>query len=126
MSDTKSTFEDLEIWQLARDFRKEISMLIKTFPSEEKYRLNDQMVRASRSVTANIAEGYGRFHYQENIQFCRQSRGSLYEMIDHLAVAFDEEYITDDVLKQLKEDIMLILRKLNGYIQYLEKRKTQQ
>jgi hypothetical protein len=47
-------------------------------------------------------------------------------MLDHLAVAFDEEYITDDVLKQVKEDSMLILRKLNGYIQYLEKRKTQQ
>ena len=124
MDTTKSTFEDLEIWQLARDFRKKISGLAKNFPSEEKYRLVDQMLRASRSVTANIAEGYGRYHYQENIQFCRQSRGSLYEMLDHLAVAFDEGYITDDVLKHLKEDIMLIIRKLNGYIQYLEKRKT--
>ncbi len=71
MSDTKSTFEDLEIWQLARNFRKEISTLVKTFPSEEKYRLTDQMIRSSRSVTANIAEGYGRYHFQENIQFCR-------------------------------------------------------
>jgi len=125
MSDTKSTFEDLEIWQLARDFRRKISSLVKNIPSEEKYRLVDQMIRASRSVTANIAEGYGRYHYQENIQFCRQSRGSLYEMLDHLVVAFDEGYIADDVLKRLKEDVMLILRKLNGYIQYLEKRKTQ-
>lgn len=124
MTDTKSTFEDLEIWQLARDFRKKISGLVKNFPSEEKYRLADQMLRASRSVTANISEGYGRYHYQENIQFCRQSRGSLYEMIDHLTVAFDEGYITDDVLSRLKEDIMLIIKKLNGYIQYLEKRKT--
>ncbi len=124
MTEIKSTFEDLEIWQLARDFRNKISDLVKKLPSEEKYRLSDQMIRASRSVTANIAEGYGRYHYQENIQFCRQSRGSLFEIIDHLTVALDEGHITDNVLKQLKEDIMVMIRKLNGYIRYLEKRKT--
>ncbi len=124
MSETKSTFEDLEIWQMARDFRKEISMLTKTFPPEEKYRLNDQMVRASRSVTANIAEGYGRYHYQENIQFCRQARGSLYEIIDHLTLSLDEDYITKDCFEDLRTKVFIIIRKLNGYVQYLEKRKT--
>ncbi len=124
MSDTKSTFEDLEVWQMARDFRRKISTLVKTFPSEEKYRLLDQMVRSSRSVTANIAEGYGRYHYQENIQFCRQSRGSLYETIDHLTVALDESYITEELLKSLREDALVIVKKLNGYIHYLGKRKN--
>jgi len=66
-------FEDLEIWKQSRVLRNEIAVLVKTFPAEEKYRLADQLIRASRSVTANIAEGYGRFHYQENIQFCRHS-----------------------------------------------------
>jgi len=124
MENTKSTFEDLDIWQFSRDFRKEISSLIRTFPSEEKYRLNDQLIRASRSVTANIAEGYGRYHYQENIQFCRQSRGSLYEIIDHLTVALDEGYISADQLEELKKKSFVIIRKLNAYIHYLEKRKT--
>jgi len=55
--ETKSTFEDLEVWKMAKDFRKKISSLIKTLPPNEKYRLADQMIRASRSVTANIAEG---------------------------------------------------------------------
>lgn len=123
MSDTKSTFEDLEIWQLARNFRKEISTLVKTFPSEEKYRLTDQMIRASRSVTANIAEGYGRYHFQENIQFCRQSRGSLYETIDHLTVALDEGYIKNVAFDDFKKKVFVIIRKLNGYIKYLESRK---
>ncbi len=95
MNETKSTFEDLEIWRLARNFRKGISAMVRTFPVDEKYRLTDQLIRASRSVTANIAEGYGRFHYQENIQFCRQSRGSLFEIVDHLTVALDQGYITD-------------------------------
>jgi four helix bundle protein len=124
MSNTKSTFEDLEIWQLARNLRKEISTLVKTFPSEEKYRLTDQMIRAPRSVTANIAEGYGRYHFQENIQFCRQSRGSLYEIIDHLTVALDESYIKNVAFEDLKEKVFAIIRKLNGYIKYLETRKS--
>ena len=100
--------------------------MIKTFPAEEKYRLNDQLIRASKSVTANIAEGYGRYHYQENIQFCRQSRVSLYEIIDHLIVALDEGYISSEILEEFKKRSFDIIMKINGYIQYLEKRKTQQ
>ena len=124
MTETKSTFEDLEVWQLARDFRKKITTLVKTFPAEERYRLTDQMIRATRSVAANIAEGYGRYHYQENIQFCRQSRGSLYETIDHLTVALDEGYITGELFENLKEKAFVIIKKLNGYIHYLGKRKA--
>ncbi len=125
MTEPKSTFEDLEIWQLARELRKDIAALVKTFPAEEKYRLIDQMLRASRSVTANIAEGYGRYHYQENIQYCRQSRGSLFEMIDHLTVALDEKYIAVEHFGSLKERTSLAIKKLNGYIHYLEKRKSE-
>jgi four helix bundle protein len=69
------TFEELEVYKLAREFRKEIGKLIKKLPEVEKYNLKSQMRRAKLSVTNNIAEGYGRYHYQENIQFCRQSRG---------------------------------------------------
>ncbi len=93
--ETKSTFETLEVWKESRKLRKEISKLVKTFPSVENFRLSDQMIRASRSVSANIAEGHGRYHFQENIQFCRQSRGSLYELLDHLTVALDENYISE-------------------------------
>ena len=82
------SFKDLEVWKKSRALRRELSLLVKTFPAEENYRLTDQLIRAGRSVTANIAEGYGRYHYQENIQFCRQSRGSLTEVQDHLTVAF--------------------------------------
>jgi four helix bundle protein len=125
MKDTKSTFEDLEVWQLARELRKEMSSLVKTFPSDERYRLCDQMIRASRSVTANIAEGYGRYHYQENIQYCRQSRGSLFELTDHLTVALDEGYISDDLFSERKEKTFVVIKKLNGYIHYLEQRKSE-
>ena len=78
MKDKKyNDFRDLEVWKKCKELRQKNWELCKQFPKEEKFRLSDQMIRASRSATACIAEGYGRFHYQENIQFCRQARGSL-------------------------------------------------
>jgi four helix bundle protein len=117
------SFEDLECWKKAAVLRKEIGILVKTFPKEEKFRLTDQMIRCARSVTANIAEGYGRFHYQEFIQFCRQSRGSLYELIDHFTVASDESYISGTELELWKKKIHECLAILNGFINYLIKAK---
>lgn len=77
------------------------------------------MKRAARSATRNIAEGYGRFHYKENIQFCRQSRGSLFELIDDLITSKDEHYITDSEFSEGKIKIERALSILNGYINYL-------
>ena len=116
-------FRELEIWKLARELRREIYLLCKKFPNEEKYRLADQLIRASRSVTANIAEGYGRFHYQETIQFCRQARGSLYECLDHLTVCLDCNYINEKQFKYFETNVFNILVKLNAYINYLKERK---
>lgn len=118
-------FEDLESWKLSRQLRNDIAAMVKSFPAEEKYKLTDQIVRASRSVTANIAEGYGRFHYQENIQFCRHSRGSLNEVLDHLICAYDCSYITENDLNSYRGKITHILKILNGYISYLKKRKEE-
>ncbi len=87
-------FRDLEVWQKSKEIRNAIWDKCKELPDEEKYRLKDQLIRASRSITANIAEGYGRYHYQENIQFCRQARGSLYELVDHIDVAMECKYLT--------------------------------
>ena len=89
------TFEELEAWKSARELRKANSRLAKTFPNDERFRLVDQIIRSSRSVPANIAEGIGRFHFQENIQFCRQARGSLSETLEHLICALDEGYIDE-------------------------------
>jgi four helix bundle protein len=93
--------------------------MVKKFPPEEKYRLTDNMIRASRSTTHNIAEGFGRFHYQENIQFCRQSRGSLHELIDQLITSLDDGYITEEDCSAGRELIRHAIALLNGYINYL-------
>ena len=119
----KSDFRDLDVWKKGRELRKEIWALCKKFSSEERFRLSDQMIRASRSITANVAEGYGRFHYQENIQFCRQSRGSAYEMIDHITVAVDCEYVNNEQEQYYINKVEEIIKLLNGYIKYLSDRK---
>ena len=118
-------FRDLEAWQRCKAIRKKIWDLCKTFPAEEKYRLSDQMIRSSRSSTACIAEGHGRYHYQENIQFCRQSRGSLTELIDHVDTANECEYISSGISKELIIEIETAIKILNGYIRYLQRRKEE-
>ncbi len=122
MSDIRS-FEDLECWKIGVEIRKLSMKIVRSLPPEEKYDLGSQLKRASRSITANIAEGYGRFHFQENIQFCRISRGSAYETIDHLLVAEEESYITKSELDMARELINTFLKVLNGYIKYLSNAK---
>jgi len=118
-----NSFEDLEVWKSARNFRNKVLALSVTFPIEEKRRLADQIIRSSRSVTANLAEGFGRFHHQENIQFCRTARGSLNETLDHLICALDCNYINSDSFSIMKADHDQCLKLLNGYIAYLKRAK---
>ena len=86
-------FEDLGAGKFAAKLRTEIYALVSTLPKEECHGLAAQIRRAAVSVTANIAERYGHCSYKENVQFCRQSRGSLYELRDHLTPALDAGYI---------------------------------
>jgi four helix bundle protein len=113
------SFEDLECWKACTELRRFIGGLLKKFPPEEKYGLTDNMRRASRSITQNIAEGYGRFHYKENIQFCRQSRGSLFELADQFITARDEGYISNEEYESGRQQISKCLAITNGYINYL-------
>ena len=86
-------FKDLEVWRTARELRRDVYRMAKALPDIEKFGLGSQIRRAAVSVTANIAEGFGRFGYQENAQMCRQARGSLYELRDHLTTCVDEGYL---------------------------------
>ncbi|MCX6316418.1 MAG: four helix bundle protein [Bacteroidetes bacterium] len=97
-------YYELPVYKVCREFRKKVSAVVKShFPKEENYLLKSQLLDASRSVTANIAEGFGRYHYQENIQFCRQARGSLDESHEHLVTAYDDKYITKEVLSEFNK-----------------------
>jgi four helix bundle protein len=85
---TFETFEELEVWKLSRELKNELRSLINKIPIEEKFKLSDQIIRSSRSVGANIAEGFGRFYFKENSKFCLIARGSLFETLNHLIDAF--------------------------------------
>ncbi len=116
------TFEDLQCWQACREVRIFIINLVKSYPKEEKYSIVDNMKRAARSTTQNIAEGFGRFHYRENIQFCRISRGSLFELVDDLITSVDEGFISQKDYQLGRDKISNALAPLNGYINYLNGR----
>lgn len=115
-------FTDLVAWKLGRELRKAVYETTRTFPPEEKYVLVPQLRRAAISVTANLAEGFGRFSYQEHIQFCRHARGSAMEVRDHLMTALDAGYITEKRWRELEEMAQRVIRVLNGYIRATKER----
>jgi four helix bundle protein len=109
-------FKELTVWQVARKLRSLIYRFTRGFPKEEAYGLTAQMRRAAVSITANLSEGFGRFSYQENAQFCRLSRASAYELRDHLTTALDENYLSKAQYEEAEKLAMDVIRLLNGYI----------
>jgi four helix bundle protein len=118
------SFEDLEVYKVARKLSDHVSQLIKKLPSVEEYNLKHQMRRAKLSMTNDIAEGFGRYHYQENIQFCRQSRGSICELIDDFIERYSEGYIDESETNELKGEAYHLIRILNGYIASIRRQKA--
>jgi four helix bundle protein len=114
-------FEELELWKKVRLMKIELFDLVKQFPSEEKFRLIDQIIRSSRSVNTQIAEGHGRRTFPDRIRFCVIARGSLSETLNHLIDAFDCKYINEQQLQYFRSKIKEIEKLLNGYISWLEK-----
>lgn len=114
-------YKDLECYKHARELRMYISTLVKGFPKHEMYLLTSQIIDASRSITANIAEGYGRFTYLDTRKFFIISRGSATETMEHLTTSFDEKYISEGELQTSHEKCDLVLKLLNGYINYLDR-----
>ena len=117
-------FTTLAAWQKAREVKLFLyTEVIPLLPAEEKYNLNVQMRKTGVSGTANIAEGYGRYHYKEAIRFYRISRGSIYESKDHLTSCFELHYISQPVFEKglsLIEDAKVAL---NGYIRYVKRKQ---
>lgn len=114
-----STFEDLEVYQVAREFRKAMYLAAKRLPEFEKFALSNQVRRAAVSLTSNIAEGHGRYHYLDQIRFNLQARGSLEELIDDLNTCDDEQYLTSEEIEGLKQQGWRVRQLIDGYIRYL-------
>ncbi len=109
------TFEDLEVYQVAREFRRAMYRVAKKLPDEEKFGLCSQTRRAAVSLTNNIAEGHGRFHFLEQIKFMLQARGSLEELLDDLNICTDESYLPAEEIEKLKSEGWRVHKLINGY-----------
>src|SRR3989338_8069223 len=118
-------FTQLEAWRLAHKIMLDVYEFVRILPAEEKYNRIPQLRRCASSTPANIAEGFGRFHYQENIQFCRQARGSLEETRNHIIAARDLQQALPEACEQLIEQCLQARKVLNGYIRYLIEKKAQ-
>lgn len=116
--------ETLEIWQKAVDFAVELCQeVLPMIPQEEKWALSSQMRRASQSISANIAEGYGRYNYQETIHFCYIARGSMAETKTHLILAHRLGYINETIHNRYQARLVELGKMLHGYIAHLRKQK---
>ena len=116
-------FSELIVWQKAQRLLVDTYEFINNLPIDEKYNRISQIKRSASSIPANIAEGFGRYHYQENIQFCRQARGSLEETINHIIAARDLDQAPLDICNNLIEQCKEVRKILNGYIKSIKDRK---
>ncbi|MEO8440505.1 MAG: four helix bundle protein [Spartobacteria bacterium] len=114
-----STFEDIEVYQVAREFRKAMYGVDRQRPEIEKFGLASQMRRAAVSLTNNIAEGHGRFYFPDRIKFTLQARGSLEELVDDVNVCAEEKYLPVDEVGSLKQQGWRVRQLIDGYIRYL-------
>jgi len=121
MVNTIKDFKDLEIYKLSLELANWIYDLTAKFPDDEKYNVTSQLRRAATSIGANIAEGFGRFHYKENIQFTRQARGSLSETNHFMLFSKDRSYINEEVYKEFGDKYRNLQVKINNYINSIGK-----
>jgi four helix bundle protein len=119
-----SGLEKLDVWCKARDFAVRVNKeVLSLLPAEEKWSLNQQLRRSSQSIPANIAEGHGRYYFQDNVRFCYIARGSLEETLSHIVYAYKVGYISETLYKSFAVDGEDLNRLINGYIGFLKKSK---
>jgi four helix bundle protein len=116
------TFEDLEVYKAPREVRKAMYAVSRCLPDFEKYDLGRQIRRAAVSLTNNMAEGHGRFHYPDQIRFFLHC--SFEELVDDLNVCLDENYLSGEEIEKLKEQARAVLVLINGYLRHLRNRST--
>jgi len=112
------SYDKLEVWVSSRKLTNKVYSLSKLFPKEEVYGLTSQLRRCAVSVPSNIAEGVGRNHRKDSLQFFYIARGSLFELETQLYIAFDQNYIEESVLKNILDDVVACKKLLNGFINY--------
>lgn len=115
-----NSFTELIVWQKSHQLMLDVYEFTKLLPPAERYNRISQLQRSASSISANIAEGFGRYHYQQNIQFCRQARGSLQETKNHIIAARDLKQAAEKQSSQLINQCEEIYKILNSYIKSIQ------
>ena len=118
------SFEDLDVYRLAENLGDRIWDIVSKWPNFAKTSLGHQVVKSGDSIGANIAEGFGRFHFAENKQYARISRGSLYETRHWLRRAYKRKLLTENEISDLQELLEELAPRLNAYISSIGKKMT--
>ncbi|MES2376250.1 MAG: four helix bundle protein [Bacteroidota bacterium] len=113
--------EDLKVYQLAESFSDEVWFIVHGWDYFAKETVGKQIVRSADSISANIAEGYGRFHYKENRNFCYFSRGSIIETKGWLKKSKNRSLLSEEQFNELFEKLQIIHIKLNAYLKFIGK-----
>ena len=108
--------EDLQVYQLAMNIGERVWEIVLPWNYFARDTVGKQLVKAADSVAANLSEGWGRYHYKENRQFCYYSRGSLQETLTWLRKAQNRGLIDVGNFESLRKDIDITSVKLNNYI----------
>lgn len=117
------SFEELRVYQETRNLIREIYLLLKKFPPEEKYALCNQVRRSTISIASNIAEGSGRISAKEKCHFVEIAYGSLTESACQMQIACDLGYISDEEFQSLRDKMENISRMLSGLKNYFSSTK---
>jgi len=123
MENKIKNFYDLEVWKKGHQIVLEIYKITKDFPKEEKFGIIDQLRRASSSITANIAEGFARYHFNDKIRFYYQARGSVAEVQNFLLLARDLKYADENICKELIKELSEVYQLINGLIRSISNQK---
>lgn len=113
------SFEDLEVWQLARILVKEVYEITQKSEFQKDFSLKDQVRRCAVSIMANVSEGFERKTQKEFIQFLFIAKGSCGELRSHFYIAFDLGYINKETFDNLQNQTITISKSLSGFIKYL-------
>jgi four helix bundle protein len=113
---TRPNFEKLQVYKLAEKLADEIWNIVKGWDYFTKDTVGKQIIRSADSISANIAEGEGRYNYQDNKRFIKIARGSLYETINWLRRAYIRNLLTNEQSEKLKIIIHELSPKLNAYL----------
>jgi four helix bundle protein len=118
-----SNFFELDAWKKAHQFVLGIYGATQDFPKEELFGITSQLRRAASSISANIAEGFSRYHYNDKIRFYLNARGSVSEVQSFLFLSRDLGYLGEVDFKKLFLESEEVGKLINGLIRAIDKQK---